>query len=294
MSEKTAGAMCDVPGGRIWYEILNADAPGTPVVTVHGGPGTPHDYLRPLANLLPGHPVVVYDQLGCGRSAGPTDPGLWRLERFVDELDALLGALGLERFHLLAHSFGTMIACDFVLRGGPRRPDRLVLLSPVLNVRKYEDDMRQLLFRLPAQTAQALSDGLRTGRYDTPAFAEAAIVFAERHMCRTDWPDVLMDATLGTAAPVRDTMWGRTEFQLTGSLRLYAPAGPLAGLGPGTLLVCGEHDFVPPRACQAYARAIPGADAVIIPDASHMPHLEEPKLFAEELLARIGDFAGQK
>src|SRR4051794_13330196 len=193
VSEKTSGALCDVPGGRVWYEILNPDAPGTPVVTVHGGPGTPHDYLRPLADLLPGHPVVVYDQLGCGRSERPADPALWELDRFVDELDALLAELGLAQFHLLGHSFGSMIACDYALRGGPRRPDWLVLVSPVLNVRKYEDDMRQLLLRLPPETAQALTDALRTGRYGTPAYMEAAMVFAERHMCRTEWPDALLE-----------------------------------------------------------------------------------------------------
>ncbi|MFF4406312.1 proline iminopeptidase-family hydrolase [Streptomyces sp. NPDC001262] len=301
MSEKTAGALCDVPGGSIWYEVLNADAPGTPVVTVHGGPGTPHGYLRPLADLLPGHPVVVYDQLGCGRSARPADPGLWHLGRFVDELDTLVAALGLERFHLLGHSFGTMIACDFALRGGPRRPDRLILVSPVLNVRKYEDDMRNLLFRLPPETAQAFTDAMRTGRYGTSAFAEASIDFAERHMCRTEWPDELLDATVGSAADVRDAMWGPTEFRVTGNLRTYDRTGQLERLGPGTLFVCGEHDFVPPRACQAYARAVPGAEAVVIPGASHMPYLEQPELFAKELLSRIGHFgdsghniAGQK
>ncbi|MBI0375676.1 proline iminopeptidase-family hydrolase [Streptomyces albiflaviniger] len=292
MSEQTNGAPCAVPGGRIRYEILNPDAPGTPVVTVHGGPGTPHNYLRPLADLLPGHPVVVYDQLGCGRSERPADPSLWRLDRFVDELAALLAELDLPRFHLLGHSFGTMIVGEYALRGGPHRPEWLVLVSPVLSVRKYEDDMRQMLFRLPPDTAQGLTDALRTGRYDTPEYVDAAMVFAERHMCRTEWPDTLLDATMDTAAAVRDTMWGRTEFQVTGNLRSYTCTDRLGDLSAATLIICGEHDFVPPRAGQAYARAIPGADTAVIAGASHMPHLEAPELFAKELLARIA--AGRK
>ncbi|MDQ1015675.1 proline iminopeptidase-family hydrolase [Streptomyces afghaniensis] len=288
MSDLTSGARCAVPGGRIWYDILNPDAPGTPVVTVHGGPGTPHDYLRPLADALPGHPVVVYDQSGCGRSARTADEPPWRLERFVDELDALVGALGLRRFHLLGHSFGTMIACDFALRG-THRPDWLVLVSPVLNVRKYEEDMRQLLFRLPSATAQAISDALRTDRYDTDAYREASLVFAERHMCRADWPDALLDATLGTSEEVRDALWGPTEFRVTGSLRSYTRSERLPELDVPALFVSGEHDFVPARACQAYARAVPRGQTAVIANASHMPHLEEPELFAKELLSRIGD-----
>lgn len=288
MSEPTSGARCAVPGGRIWYDILNPGAPGTPLVTVHGGPGTPHDYLRPLADALPGHPVVVYDQTGCGRSAPrPTDGRPWRLERFVDELDALVTALGLRRFHLLGHSFGTMIACDFALRD-THRPDWLVLVSPVLNVRKYEEDMRQLLFRLPPRTAQAISDALRTDRYDTAAYREAALVFAERHMCRVEWPDELVDATLGTVASVRDALWGPTEFRVTGGLRSYTRSEQLPGLDVPTLFLSGEHDFVPARACQAYARAVPRGQTAVVPGASHMPHLERPELFAKEVLTRIG------
>ncbi|CAM5294551.1 Proline iminopeptidase [Streptomyces glaucescens] len=288
MSDLTSGTLRTVPVGRTWYDILNPDAPGTPVVTVHGGPGTPHDYLRPLADALPGHPVVVYDQSGCGRSAQrPADGRPWRLEHFVDELEDLVGSLGLERFHLLGHSFGTMIACDFALRG-THRPDWLILVSPVLNVRKYEEDMRQLLFRLPPATAQAISDALRTGRYDTAAYREASLVFAERHMCRTDWPDELVDATLGTSTQVRDALWGPTEFRVTGSLRSYTRGDRLAELDVPTLFVCGEHDFVPPRACHAYARAVPRGRTAVVPHASHMPHLEQPRLFAEELLSRIG------
>lgn len=289
MSVKTTGAMCDVPGGSVWYEVLNPDAPGTPVVTVHGGPGTPHDYLRPLAELIPGHPVVVYDQLGCGRSAGPADPGLWEIGRFVEELDALLADLAFERFHLLGHSFGSMVVCDLVLRGGPRLPDRMVLASPVLNVRKYEQDMRQLLFRLPPDVTQALTDGLRTGRLGTPEYLEAAMVFAERHMCRTEWPDALLEGRGNTAVDVRDTMWGPTDLQVTGNLRSYTRSDRLPELTVETLLICGEFDFVPPRACQAYARAMPSGRAVVVPDASHMAHLEQPERFAGELLAHFGE-----
>jgi proline iminopeptidase len=56
----------DVPGGRVWYEVVG-DGPGLPLVTLHGGPGMPHDYLAPLADLGESRRVVFYDQLGCGR-----------------------------------------------------------------------------------------------------------------------------------------------------------------------------------------------------------------------------------
>ncbi|MGH8793008.1 MAG: proline iminopeptidase-family hydrolase [Stackebrandtia sp.] len=289
MSEPKAGATCDVPGGKIWYEILNPDASGLPVVTVHGGPGTPHDYLRSTADLLSGRPVVVYDQLGCGRSERPSDLDLWRLERFVDELEALISHLGLERFHLFGHSFGAMIACDFALRG-PARLRTLILGSPVLSVRKYENDMRQLLTWMRPESARALTQGMRTGQYNTPEFVEAAMCFAEEHSCRVEpWPDDLMESTVNIAADVRDAMWGSTEFEVTGNLKSYERVDRLAELDVPVLIVSGEHDYVPSRACQAYARAMPDAAAVVVAGASHMPHLEAPTLFAKEVRARLDE-----
>lgn len=286
MSVRHAGAMCTVPGGRIWYEMLNPDAPGTPVVVVHGGPGTPHDYLRSLAELLPGHPVLVYDQLGCGRSERPTGPDLWRLPRFVDELEALLAEVGLGEFHLLAHSFGTMIACDLVLRGR-FRPQTVAMVSPVLSVRRYEQDMQQLLLRLPPHIARALVAAARGGPANGFETAEATMFFAERHLCRCDpWPEVLLDVSVATNAEVRDTLWGPTEFQVSGNLRTYCRLDRLPELDIPTLLMCGEHDFTPPATCRSYSRLLPDARVVIISGASHMPHLEAP----EECGARLRDF----
>ncbi len=282
------GALCAVPGGKVWYEVLNPEATGTPLVVVHGGPGTPHDYLRPLADLLPGHPVLVYDQLGCGRSEHPADPRLWRLPRFVDELGSVLDEVGWTRFHLLGHSSGSMIACDFVL-GGTRRPESLVLYSPVLSVRRHERAMQDLLLRLPPATARAIAAGLRGGMARSPEFGRAMVDFAERHLCRLDpWPEVLVDTSLETSTDVRDTMWGATEFQVTGNLSAYSRVERLAELGTRTLLVCGEHDFTSPQVCRGYLRALPDGDLGVISGASHLAHLEQPERFGTQLAAFLG------
>ena len=54
----------------------------------------------------PGAPVVFYDQLGCGKSDHPDDLALWIMDTFVEEIGAVRDALGLDRFHLLGHSWG--------------------------------------------------------------------------------------------------------------------------------------------------------------------------------------------
>ena len=77
----------DVPGGRVWYERLGRGSQ-TPVLTLHGGPGAAHYYIRPFAEALSEtRPVIMYDQLGCGLSEKPDDPSLWTFDRFVLELE---------------------------------------------------------------------------------------------------------------------------------------------------------------------------------------------------------------
>jgi len=104
----------DVPGGRIWYRIVGSGA-RTPLLLLHGGPGAPSYYLNPLDKLADERPIVFYDQLGAGRADKPTDVNLWRVERFVEELARPRTALGLTQVHILGHSWGTMLAADYML-----------------------------------------------------------------------------------------------------------------------------------------------------------------------------------
>jgi proline iminopeptidase len=72
--------------GRIYYEI-QGDGNGVPLLVLHGGPAGGHEYMAPLGAMLGAErPVVLYDQLGCGRSDRPDDPALWRIERFAQEV----------------------------------------------------------------------------------------------------------------------------------------------------------------------------------------------------------------
>ena len=63
-----------------------------------------------------GYRVVTYDQLGCGRSDRPKDPSLWRIERYVEEVETVRKAMGLGRIHLLGHSWGGWLAIEYALK----------------------------------------------------------------------------------------------------------------------------------------------------------------------------------
>src|SRR6266581_993527 len=99
----------DVPGGKVWYRITGTGTK-TPLLLLHGGPGVPSYYLKPLAALGDDRPVIFYDQLGCGHSDRPTDSTLWTIDRFIKELVTVRQALGLNEVHILGQSWDTMLA----------------------------------------------------------------------------------------------------------------------------------------------------------------------------------------
>ena len=97
----------DFRGYRTWYRIVGERNSGTvPLLALHGGPGSTHNYFGPLERLADERPVVLYDQIGCGNSDRPTDVE-WNVSVFRDEVDVLREQLGLERIHLLGTSISS-------------------------------------------------------------------------------------------------------------------------------------------------------------------------------------------
>src|SRR5207237_9850241 len=80
-----------------------------------GGPGVNGLHRKPYEALAAERQVVFYDQLGAGNSAvtEPHDPSMWTPELYVDEVDAVREALGLDRVHILGHSWGGMLGMQY-------------------------------------------------------------------------------------------------------------------------------------------------------------------------------------
>jgi proline iminopeptidase len=94
---------------------------GFPRIVLHGGPGLDHQMFRPYLDPLAVEYRLIYvDERGQGRS-GRVDPATLSLDRFALDVDLLARALRLERFALLGHSFGAIIATYHALELGTAR-----------------------------------------------------------------------------------------------------------------------------------------------------------------------------
>ena len=114
-------------GFRTWYRIVGEGekAGKLPLLCLHGGPGFTHDYIESLEDMArTGRRVIFYDQLGAGNSDRPSDPEMWTVELFLDELRTIRDELALDRVHLFGSSWGGMLAMEYALT----KPDGLASL----------------------------------------------------------------------------------------------------------------------------------------------------------------------
>ena len=275
----------EVPGGRVWYRIAGGGA-GIPLLTLHGGPGVPHDYLEPLEGLGDERPVVFYDQLGCGRSDRPTDQSLWRVERYVQELVQVLAALGLARVHLLGQSWGTMLAAEYLLTR-PAGVRSVMMANPAISVPRFIADVTRLRRALPEFARKALDRCSAREGANSAEYQVATLEFYRRHVCRLDpWPDAFNRSVAGMGAESYEAMWGPNEFTATGVLKDFDRTARLGEIKLPMLFLAGRYDESTPETAAYYQSLVPGSELAIFEKSSHMPQLEE----TERYLAVVRDF----
>jgi len=273
-----------VEGGRVWYKIVGAGTQGIPLLTLHGGPGYPHDYLEPLEQLARERPVIFYDQLGCGKSDRPNDRALWRVDRFVRELAQVRQALGLERVHLFGHSWGSMLAVDHLLSGASAAS--LILASPALSIPRWMSDAAQLRKTLPADVQETLARHEASGTTDTLRYRDATMQYYHRYLCRMDpWPEPMNRSHEASSGAVYREMWGPSELYATGNLIDYDRSDRLREIALPTLYTCGRYDEATPEATAWYRSLTPAAEMVLFEHSAHMPHLEETYTYLAALRA---------
>ncbi|MDD3344841.1 MAG: proline iminopeptidase-family hydrolase [Candidatus Omnitrophica bacterium] len=280
----------EVEGGRIWYSVSGQDRPGIPLILLHGGPGAPHYYLESLLALSSDRPVILYDQLGCGKSDRPEDNALWSIGRFAGEIDEVRRVLGLEKVHILGQSWGTMLAVDYMLSRKPEGVMSLVLSSPCLSVALWGRDCRDLIAQMSRDEQEAIKRSEAEGDFSSEEYKKAITEFYRRHVCRLpSWPECIARTFDEMGVRVYEYMWGPSEFTITGTLKNYERAEALKEIKTPALFTCGRYDEASPASTEYYHKMLPGSEFIVFEGASHMHHIEDSGLY----LKAVRDFIGR-
>ncbi|MER7949533.1 alpha/beta hydrolase [Streptomyces sp. NPDC096079] len=257
---------------------------GEPLVCLAGGPMRDAGYLGDLGGLAAHRTLVLLDARGTGASAVPADPGTYRCDRQVGDVEALRAHLGLERIDLLGHSAGGNLAVLYAA-AHPERIRSLVLVTSagralgVVTTDEEWDKAAEVFADRPwYPEARAALDALDA---DTPLrrVHEIAAPFGYGR-----WD---AHAQEHAAAGGRETNWeGAPLYHGEGAYDPDATRRALGALSAPVLVVAGEHDAGPTPAKAAEAAAcFPHAEVVVQPGAGHFPWVDDAEAFVRPVAA---------
>lgn len=265
----------EVTGGKVWYQIHNKQSGETPVIILHGGPGSSHYSLQGLRILAEDRPVIFYDQLGCGKSDRPDDDSLWHIDRFVEELGQIRKALKLEKIHILGHSWGTTLAAAYLLTK-PVGVESVIFSSPCLSAPLWAEDQAKNRKLLPADVQAILQKCEEKGTTDSEEYKKATEEFNKQFVCRLDpMPAFLKEGAKFKSPHVYNIMWGPSEFHVTGNLKSFDCTGELKEIQIPALYTCGRYDEATPESTEYFSSLTPNAKFHVFERSAHMPYLEE-------------------
>ncbi len=271
-------------GTELAYRVAGS---GPPLVCIPGGPGQAVEYLGDLGGLSGHRTLILLDNRGTGASQAPQDPLTYRVDRLVQDVEALRGHLGLDRLDLFGHSASGGI-CLLYAAEHPHRIDHLVLVGPSLRVVGIPSDLGV--------------DEVLALRAHEPWYAG---VIAALHAEATSPQD--LERYRWLAAPLLYRQWNAAaqaqaaaepaQFAQPATDGFYAGFDPdptlperLAALAAPVLLVAGEYDIWPtPTAVRKLAALLDNADLALLPRTGHFPWVDNPASFAPivgEFLAR--------
>lgn len=274
----------------LWGQL---DSRRTPLICLHGGPGSTSAYMKPFSHLATdyGIPVIIYDQLGCGQSTHLRekrgDTNFWNFDLFIAELVNLMTALNITTFDLLGHSWGGQLACRFAAEHQPKGLRKLVVTNSTAVISQRADSFKRQMVNLPAPFCDAAKQADESDNMDTPEYKAALEEYFKHHMCRLDpWPQELLDsmAAMGNDDTVHSTLDAFLQrFDLRPDLRKITTETVPGGM----LIMNGKYDQATDEVMLPYF-TLPTARVkwVRFAESSHMAILEE----TEDVLAATGQF----
>jgi proline iminopeptidase len=274
-------------GYKVWTRRVGAGP--LKVLLLHGGPGFSHDYMECFADFLPpaGFEIYFYDQLGCGFSDRPTDERLWSLPRYLDEVEQVRVALGLERFVLFGHSWGGVLTIEYALGPHARHLRAAVISNMTASMADYTAYTNELKNRLPASVVKKLQALEQAGQRESEQYS--SIVTEElypRHICRVQpFPEPLRRTFEKANLQIYNLMQGSDEFVVSGRLKGWDRWRDLARIATPVLVMGAHYDEMDPASIGREAQLIPGARLFISANGSHLAMWDDQQRYFAALIS---------
>jgi proline iminopeptidase len=269
---------------KVWTKRFGRN-PRIKLLLLHGGPGATHEYFEALERGLgaEGIEFIYYDQLGSAWSEQPKDASLWTIERFVDEVEQVRGALGLTKsdFYLLGHSWGGILAIEYAL-AHPQQLKGLVISNMMTSIPDYNSYANDVLAKgMDPAVVKEIRELEKAGQYESPRYMELLLPnFYAKHICRLEpWPDAVNRAFTKLNKEIYVPMQGPSEFSASGLLEKWDRKADLGRLEMPTLVIGAAHDTMDPEHMRWVSTQVKRGSFLLCPNGSHLAMWDDQRIY---------------
>lgn len=281
---------------RVWTKRIG-NSPTMKVLLLHGGPGGTHEYLEACDSYFPaaGIEYYYYDQLGSYYSDQPDDPDLWDVPRFVDEVEQVRQALGLDRenFYLYGQSWGGALAIEYALKH-QQRLKGLIISNMMASIPQYNAYAQTVLMPEMDRAALAEIQGYEAaGDYENPRYMELLIQHHYVHhvlrMPPEEWPEPVNRMFKHLNPSIYIPMQGPSELGASGKLAQWDRTADLRQIEAPTLTIGARYDTMDPKHMEWMASAVRRGRYLDCPQGSHCALYDDQNTYFSGLIQFIHD-----
>jgi proline iminopeptidase len=281
---------------NVWTK-RTGNNPRIKVLLLHGGPGATHEYFQCFNSYFPrdGFEYYYYDQLGSYYSDQPDDISLWKIDRFVDEVEQVRKALKLDssNFYLFGKSWGGILAIEYALKY-QKNLKGLIISNMNSSIKVYNDYVNNVL--APQMDPKALSEirqieknkDFTNPKYMGLLLTEYYTKFIYRYPVN-EWPGYVYQYMGHSNSKIYNLMQGSSEFGVTGTLLNWNRDNDIKQINVPTLTIGATYDEMNPENMKWMATQVKNGRFLLCPNGSHYAMYDDQKVYFEGLIKFIKD-----
>jgi len=273
---------------NVWTKQVGNN-PKIKVLLLHGGPGATSEYWEAADSYFPnaGIQYFYYDQLGSGKSENPNDERLWNVDRFVDEVEQVRKALGLDasNFIILGHSWGGILGLEYAIKYQENLKG-LIISNMVSSIPDYIDYANKVLGpQLPEEVLKTIKFYEKKEDYSNPEYLGLIEeYYYPKHVLRmspSEWPNPVLRAFANLNYPLYLKMQGPSEFGVVGNaiLKGWDRTNDLSTISIPTLTIGAKYDTMDPKAMEKMSKLVQNGKYLYCPEGSHLAMYDDQNTY---------------
>ncbi len=286
---------------NVWTK-RTGNNPTIKVLLLHGGPGMTHEYLEAFDSYFPVAQIeyYYYDQLGSAYSDQPDKPGLVNLQHYVEEVEQVRKALGLDHsnFYLYGQSWGGLLAMEYALKY-QKNLKGLIISNMMSSVPAYNNYAEKVL--MPAMDQQALAEIKKLealGKYEDPKYSQLLKKhFYTQHLLRmptNQWPEPVERSFKHLNSKIYIPMQGPSELGAKGALENWDRSKDLKEITVPTLVMAARYDTMDPNHLQWMSTQLKHGQYLYCPQGSHLALYDDQTCYFNGLIKFLQGIDTQK